>query len=69
MRYSIIIILHARSHSYTIFSHAPFNCDLSQIKENPEISDETVIINALIKEYLQFSGYNNTHSVFQMGIL
>lgn len=51
-----------------LYASLRLSLSLSQIKESPQLPDEAVIINALIKEYLQFSGYNYTHSVFQTGV-
>ena len=40
-----------------------------QTEEKPQLSDENLMINELIREYLQFNGYNYTRSVFQTGII
>lgn len=39
----------------------------NQKKEKTELSNENLMINELIKEYLKFNGYNHTCSVFMAG--
>ena len=38
-----------------------------QREERRELPEETMVINKLIKDYLQFNGYNYTRSVFVAG--
>eukprot|EP00474_Spongospora_subterranea_P010324 CRZ10782.1 hypothetical protein [Spongospora subterranea] len=42
-----------------------FNALEDQPKDRPQLSTDNLIINELIRDYLQFNGYHNTLSVFQ----